>query len=632
MSEITRQASSIPLFRERVLNHWLNQLGQAMHSATGTALLVWAGAALLWLFSLQNADPDQMGNFGLLSVLPLPYFVALGLLIINTTIILNQQKVPEYVFLLHVVLLIFIIHGTPQILYGTLRYSWAWKHIGIIEYIQRHGTVDPTISSLPAYHNWPGFFTLNAFIVQVAGLKNALSFAGWSPVFFNLIDLGALLLIYRSCTRDRRLVGLGIWFFFITNWVGQDYFSPQATGYFLHLVILGICLTWFKTTPLPRRHAIRHWLRSERLTARAYKLLYLSRRAEMPVFQATPAQRIGLVGILTLFFMTIASSHQLTPVMTIASLGGLVLVFRLSIRSLPAIYGIMAVLWIVYMAVPFLTPTVESFIEALGNPAENAQLIDLSLASVDQQIVAMIGRSLTLCVMALAGLGMLRYLVRGYLNLSFIVLIGAPVSTMAMNTYGGEIIFRVYLFALPFLAFFIATLFYPSLKVGRSLWTVVLPAVLSVLLLTGLLFAYYGKDRQYYFAEDEVAASEYLYSIAPPNSLIIEGSRSYASQHQNYELYTYVAIDREPWESQQEIINDPVNVMTRWMSNRAYAGSFLIITRSQKAAIEMVGSMPDNQAIYDLEDALLASGRFKAIFRSPNAVVLVLDQDPHLRP
>ena len=55
------------------------------------------------------------------------------------------------------VALVAATHGTPALLYGTLRYSWAWKHLGIIDYIHRHGSVDPSLKTLGVYHNWPGF-------------------------------------------------------------------------------------------------------------------------------------------------------------------------------------------------------------------------------------------------------------------------------------------------------------------------------------------------------------------------------------------------------------------------------------------------------------------------------------------
>lgn len=592
------------------------------------ALAVLAGVTVLWLFSLQGVNPDEMGEFGLLSVLPLTYYAALVVLTINVSVLVHRQNVPEVVFLLHIVLLIFIIHGTPQILYGTLRYSWAWKHLGIIDYIQRNNAFNLFIDQLPAYHNWPGFFALNAFLVDVAGLDSALSYAGWAPVFFNLIDLGALLIILRSTLRDRRAIWLAIWLFFATNWVGQDYFSPQATNYFLHLVILGVLLTWFKLASAPTRAQVRRWLRLDWLTSLVFKLFHYARQADMPSTTSTGIQRLGLLAIIIIVFTSISSSHQLTPLMTVMSVMALVVVQRTTIRGLPFIFAVVIALWLVFIAVPFVTPAAESTLESFGRPTENTRLIDLGRASTDQRMVAVAGRSLTIVMLGFAVLGIFRQMIHGYLNLAFLVLIAAPVSTLGMNTYGGEIIFRVYLFALPFVAFFVATLFYPTFTKGRSWITALLVTVLSMALLTGLLMAYYGKDRQFYFTKNEVAASQYLHRIAAPGSLIIEGSRNYPSQYVNYEKYTYVAIDREPPYSKTSIMADPVKSFNRWMNNRAYPSSYLIITRSQKAAVEMVGSMPDTYSLDAIEAALIESPRFQIIYRNPDAIIFTLDRRP----
>ena len=64
-------------------------------------------------------------------------------------------------------------------------------------------------------------------------------------------------------------------------------------------------------------------------------------------------------------------------------------------------------------------------------------------------------------------------------------------------------------------------------------------------MLAGFLFAYYGKERQYYFTPEEVAASEYLYEHAPDRSLLIQGSVNYPSQFKNYEHFDYVLLAAE---------------------------------------------------------------------------------------
>ena len=141
-----------------------------------------------------------------------------------------------------------MIHGLPTFIYEHLRFSWAWKHVGIVEFILRTGGVDPQIDSLPAYHNWPGFFGLNAWIVRESGLDSPMSYATWAPILFNLLYALALFALFRGFSADRRLVWTAVLIFELGNWVGQDYFAPQALAFFLYLVVMMILLRWFSTS------------------------------------------------------------------------------------------------------------------------------------------------------------------------------------------------------------------------------------------------------------------------------------------------------------------------------------------------------------------------------------------------
>ena len=95
-------------------------------------------------------------------------------------------------------------------LYGTLRYSWAYKHVGIVDYILRTGTVDPTIGVGGIYHNWPGFFAGSALLTSLAGSPDALRIATWAPLVFNLMNLVVLRYVFRGLTRNTRLIWLGL--------------------------------------------------------------------------------------------------------------------------------------------------------------------------------------------------------------------------------------------------------------------------------------------------------------------------------------------------------------------------------------------------------------------------------------
>jgi hypothetical protein len=220
---------------------------------------------------------------------------------------------------------------------------------------------------------------------------------------------------------------------------------------------------------------------------------------------------------------------------------------------------------------------------------------------------------------------------------------------LVLNSYGGEMLFRVYYFGLPFVAFFAASLLYPTLNAGHSWHTPALTAILSFFLLSGFLFAYYGKDRMYYFSPQEVAAANYLTQNAPRGSLIVDGSWDWPLQYKNYEFYNYLSIASLSKSDRLKVMNDPVGVLSQWMDDVPsqdqvvssgqkvyipaeptgsgdgddYPAAYLIITKSQEAHIEMTGLMPAGSFV-KIEKALEQSGRYKVVFSNQDATILKL--------
>ena len=132
---------------------------------------------------------------------------------------------------------------------------------------------------------------------------------------------------------------------------------------------------------------------------------------------------------------------------------------------------------------------------------------------------------------------------------------------------------------------------------------------------------YYGKERQYSFTKGEVAAAEYLYSHAVPNSLLVEGSRNYPTMFSNYEYFTYVAIDREPADSINRLLANPANVLDEWLSNTTrYKTSYLFITRSQKIYVDEVGGLPVG-SLDIIQNLLEKSGKFEVVFSNQDAII-----------
>src|SRR5690606_16281651 len=125
---------------------------------------------------------------------------------------------------------------------------------------------------------------------------------------------------------------------------------------------------------------------------------------------------------------------------------------------------------------------------------------------------------MSLGVWGLAFLGILRRVRRGYRDWGLILLAATPFPLLALQAYGGELLLRIYLYSVPFMAFLGAALFYTTPRLGRSLLASLLLFVTCVILLAGFLFARYGNERMTYFTADEFDAVEFLYDTAEPGS------------------------------------------------------------------------------------------------------------------
>ena len=579
-------------------------------------------AFILWTASFSQIDTNNLSDFGLISILPWTVWAVLILLAVGFSFSLRGDLVGGKLPIMHLIGLVFVLHATPAIAFGTLRYSWAWKHIGIVDFIQRHGALDPNAPFLAAYHNWPGFFVVSAFLADLFDLRSIelANTARFAPTVFNLLFLWALALLLRRFSLDRRLVWTAAWIFLAGNWVGQDYFAPQAVAYLLYLLMLGLCLG-----PLRERNGSTDSSAGRFRRSIASLRSQFSRHSPDPEAPLSPGRQMVAVAAVLLIILAITATHQFTPIVVICALLGLTVIGYLNIGFF--LFAVMAeVLWLLYFADAFMAMQLPGIVAEFGSTVTEAldTLVDTTAVSPGQAWVSFAARAMTLSVAAAALLGGLRRLTAGYRDGPAVILALAPVPVLAATSYGGEIIFRIYFFGLPFFAFFAAALFFPTIHRGHSRnarWAV---ALFGLSLAVGFVLANNGKDRQYTFTPAEVSAAEWLYESAPRSSILIEGASNYPRQFMNYENFSYLPIADESAESRAEFLRDPVNVLARWLNGPQWKGNFVIFTRSQKAYLDDMGIFPKG-ALDRVEKALLASARFRLVFANPDARIFSLD-------
>jgi hypothetical protein len=553
---------------------------------------------LLWTLSLSAIDPALATDLGLVAVLPPAYFVALGLVVMAFMVAITEKPLPTWAVLFTVVALIVMIHGLRAFTTDGTHLATTWVHIGFAEVISRSGEYLP---GLDARFSWPVFFALTAFLSEAANVDLG-RIAPYFPLAVNLLLLPCLILVYRALSGDLRIAWTGAFVFFSTNWIGQDYLSPQAFAFVMYVAVIGVVMTWFA------RGRARHEAAMGGMHAHPGVLAADLTRSVRPA-----AQRAGLMVVLIVLLAAMVPSHQLTPFALLGALGVLV-VFRMTwLRALPILLVVMIGTWISYMTVPFLTGHIGGLLAQVGSTEAVAteNVAARVQGSLEHMVVVYIRLGATLVVWSLAGLGMLRRIRRGRWDVGAILLAGAPIGLFFLQSYGGEMLQRIYLFSLPFMAFFVAALFFPDrARTGRTT-NLALAATLA-LFIVALMFTKFGNERVDLMTADELAGMNALHEMAPSGSSFIVVNNNSPIRGRKVEQYRFHSA------SYPVSIGDTNRIVHVMRHVRQPA--FLVLSRAQQGWAELMEGMPrgDWEAVQaDLD----ARRELRIVYENPDTVI-----------
>lgn len=332
-------------------------------------------------------------------------------------------------------------------------YSWTYKHFGPIDYVQRFGSIDVTAD---IYHNWPGLFSFVAWINTITGTET-IGLAQWFTVAAQLAFTGAVFFLARTYGFGRPTALVAAFGAHIANWVGQDYLSPQAVAFALGIVVIALVLA--------------------------------SSRARAAGWVAVP------------IFAAIVVSHQLTPYWILAAVLLLTLLGRVRPRYLVVVFAVIAIGYLLLhlevvsqfgrlLNFDFLsniiTPSARN--EALGDP------------SIGQVVNSWAARAVTAVVWSSAVVVIAARLFRRRSEwrdtLVLAVVAFSPGMILLAQGYGGEAMFRVFLYSIPGCMLIIAPVVTRMLRGGvargRAVARVGATAVLSLVALASIQASYGG--------------------------------------------------------------------------------------------------------------------------------------------
>jgi hypothetical protein len=404
-------------------------------------------ALCLWGAGVTLTHPAHLGSYGLPQALPPTLYAGLAVAVLSAVVELGQRRCSTPRLACHAVALVVMLYGIAPLIYADGRYEWLYKTIGPVQYISAKGQLN---RSIDIYQNWPGFFALASWFDKVAGVASPLAYVKWAQLAFELAALPLLYLNYSALALTHRQRWIAIFLYFASNWIGQDYFSPQALGTVLSLGIMAIALRWMYAGNLPaREYPGSPDARSRPRGAAGARFLRRSRLW-------------GPLCALLLCYFVLVYTHELSPYMLAVQLGMLAIFRLIKPRWLPLI--LMAI------AVAYLGPRLAfvnshyGLLSSIGDFFSNAAPPAFSATSipVGQHFIERCAEALSLGIWVLAAVAAWHYRRAGKAVLALVLLAYSPVLLLGLQAYGHEGILRVYLFSLPWSAALVAHILSPS--------------------------------------------------------------------------------------------------------------------------------------------------------------------------
>jgi hypothetical protein len=580
------------------------------------ALAPWALTLVafgLGLLSLTLTSESAIGAYGLIQALPPEYFVSLAVLTVAfiMTWMNGRKRYPQ--FIAEAIALVILLQGAPGIVESAPRFASAWVIAGFTDYVAHTGHLLP----VDARFSWPSVFTGAALLARAGGLPSAILLLRWWPVFINLMYLPPLFLLAKQILRDPKKAMLVVWLFPFANWVGQDYYSPQAGAYLLYLVFACVVLIPFaanRRTLLPQRVRTPHSRRVRTLIPRWVRTRLPLRTQQQPstlsVGQRPARHEVTiLLVVMLLLCSAMATGHQLTPYFAFVMVAGLAILGRTRLVAWPAVLFLLATGWVCYGAETFWAGHFHEVFGGVGNIGGNvtAGLVHRLRGSPAHYRVLDIRLLMVGVTWAAALAGLLLGRKTGADRRAAVVLMIAPLLVLAAQPYGGEAGLRAYLFSLPG-ALCLAVL---ALTTDTARLRAIAVALLTALLIPGFLVARWGNELSEMVLPAEVSGMRAVYAMAPPGSTLLSITPGVAWEFMDVGKYKYVT--NKLYVSEFAFGNSVSGIVARLKKDPQ--GGYVVITHSQLMYAQQAYGLPGNWG-QTIEQRLIRSHLFQLVYQN----------------
>ena len=318
--------------------------------------------------------------------------------------------------------LVAVLRMTATLITDLPLYPWTYKHLGIVDFLVQNHALPP--SGVDVYREWPAFFTSFAWFSDITALDPTV-LAHWFAPVTHLVLAFVVAALAAAIGLNRRETLAAVAIAELANWVAQDYFAPQAFAFTLGLGVIVLLIS----TPV------------------------------------TPAA--GWLALV--LFAALVPTHQLTPIWVFAVVVLLAATGRVRPRALVIPFAALLAGYLIPRRDIVFQHGGLSSMNPLANGAGN---VDYA-GSAAKMFTSAVCRGLSATVVLLAVVAAVVWWRKGRPVAVPVVLAFSSFGLLLFNSYGGEAIFRVYLYAVPGCAVLIAPLAVAGITGGvRQRWAV----------------------------------------------------------------------------------------------------------------------------------------------------------------
>ena len=581
---------------------------------TVACVVVLLAAVVLTVIASSGVAEDAVGVWGLLPELGPLYLVAIVLVVAVLFYGGLARSVHASVSVAGLVTLGFVVASPPAIIATRLLAGWNYKHIGTVDLIANGaGLTNPD----DLFQSWPGFFAVAANLVNLTG-TNPIEYANWAtPVFLGIAAVAVYAAARQIIPEARFAAVIATALFLCTVWSNQIYYSPQSFAFVIAMLLWAIAL------PLLQGRSATHgdlggW-RWSRFLRHGMTRTALDGRDKLVTTVAVAAA-----------FVAIVSSHQLTPYFILLGLIPLAFLLRVSGSTRGLIFFMLAV-GVIYPLIHHDALREYSIFTAFSFGNLNPAGTGVGVPS-EPKVVAMIAaRSVAIVTVGAALVAAVALRKRLGSILIPLVLAITPAALVLVQNYGGEAIYRIWLFSSPWAAIIIAAGIVGMRRAAvRTLVIAVWGLLLPVLLLASAQAANFGMYQLARVPNDDLSVAQWFYQNTDPGTRLVMVGASFPGRlsddyvaHSDLGAVNDLAILDDPVFSGAGLDQTTSAELAAYVTRNVGGSSYLVVGESMRYEAAYFGDV-DPGSIDRLFDRLQASAEWEIAYSSGDSYLFKL--------